>query len=147
MASKFHQGVYIPTNPDKYIGKGSIKYRSGWERQCMLFFDNHPSVLQWASESISIPYLDPITGRKKNYIPDFLVIFETKDKQKLVEMVEVKPSKETGITQKKRVNSNTQLIIARNHSKWSAAMKYCEKNGINFRVITELELFGPKGKK
>src|SRR5271167_3667971 len=95
--SKFNQGFYVPKNPDKFIGKKLPFARSGWENTCMQFFDNHSSVKFWSSESITIPYHDPITGKNRNYIPDFLVVYESVDGQRQVEMIEVKPAKETGI--------------------------------------------------
>jgi hypothetical protein len=29
--TKYSQGIYIPKHPEKYVGKGSIKFRSSWE--------------------------------------------------------------------------------------------------------------------
>ena len=144
--AKYRQGFYVPAHPEKYVGKGSIRYRSGWEKTAMAFFDNHPGIKQWASESIYIPYTCPLTGKTKNYIPDFFIIYETKDKVKKAEIIEIKPLKETGA---KQVNSSrNKLIVARNTAKWTAAVAYCEKNNIGFRVVTEVELFGAgKGKR
>ena len=31
----FQQGNYQVKNPSKYIGKGTPRYRSGWELKCM----------------------------------------------------------------------------------------------------------------
>lgn len=145
MGTKFNQGFYQPKFPEKYIGKGLPKYRSGWENTVMQFFDSHPNVKFWSSESVTIPYHDPVTGRNRQYIPDFLVVYETIDKKRIVEMVEVKPSKETGI--KKVKGAKAQSVVATNQAKWASAIKYCEQNGIKFRVITENEIFGHKGKK
>jgi hypothetical protein len=145
MGSKFNQGFYQPKFPEKFIGNTLPTYRSGWENTVMQFFDNHPNVKFWSSESVSIPYHDPVTGKNRKYIPDFLVVYETIDKKRIVEMVEVKPSKETGM--KKVKGAKAQSVIATNQAKWASAIKYCEQNGIKFRVITELEIFGHKGKK
>jgi len=142
--AKYSQGIYNPVHPEKYLGKGVIRYRSSWESKFMLFLDHHPSIKQWASESIYIPYKCPVTGKSKNYIPDFFIIYETKDGTKKAEVIEIKPLKETGA---KRVNSQrNQLIVARNLAKWQAATAYCAKQGLTFRVISENSLFG-NGKK
>ena len=76
MAVKFSQGVYQPLNPSKYIGKKKYPtYRSGWELTIMRFFDNHPSVQFWSSESEKIPYYNPLTGKQTIYIPDFFIVY------------------------------------------------------------------------
>lgn len=31
--SRFHQGVYEPKNPEKYLGSKRIFYRSSWEKK------------------------------------------------------------------------------------------------------------------
>ena len=54
--SKFANGLYVLKNPQKYVGKNSPRYRSGWEHAFMRFCDTNENVLQWASESINIPY-------------------------------------------------------------------------------------------
>jgi hypothetical protein len=144
MASKFAQGIFNPKNPAKYVGKGTIRYRSGWELTAFNMIDQHPSILQWASESIVIPYIDKATGKKKNYIPDLFLIYKDKNGVKKAEIVEIKPSSQTG--QNKPKNLAESAVIMRNLSKWSAASAYAAKNGMTFRVITEKDLFGQKGK-
>ena len=37
--------------------------------------DENEAIQQWASESIKIPYRDPLTGKPTIYVPDFLVVF------------------------------------------------------------------------
>ena len=64
--SRFANGTYTLTNPAKYVGKGTPRYRSGWEHSFMRFCDTNDNVLQWASESIAIPYMNPVTGKKSN---------------------------------------------------------------------------------
>jgi hypothetical protein len=142
MANKFYQGIFTPKNPHKYVGKKAPIFRSGWEKNVMDFFDQHPSVVQWASESIQIPYHDPLTGKHKMYIPDFFIIYLDSKGDKHAEIIEVKPSSQTG--QKKTKSAINNCHIARNTAKFSAAMAYCEHNGISFRVLTELEIFGKR---
>jgi len=50
--SRFAQGPYTVKNPTKYVGKGTPRYRSGWELSFMRFLDNNDNVMQWASYSI-----------------------------------------------------------------------------------------------
>lgn len=140
---KWSQGIFEPSHPEKYIGKGRIKFRSGWEKTMMIFLDNHPSILQWSSESIIIPYTDCLTKKKKNYIPDFFIIYVDKLGVKKAEIIEVKPSKQAGLTKTKSLVEQAQVL--KNRSKWEAAKAWADKQGIGFRVVTELSLFrGPK---
>jgi hypothetical protein len=63
---KYSKGVYNIKNKQKYIGNHMPIYRSSWENTFMIFCDNHPNVIQWCSESIAIPYVDPLTQKKKD---------------------------------------------------------------------------------
>lgn len=113
----------------------------------MVFFDNHPMVIAWSSESISIPYRNPLTGRQTVYVPDFLVVYERNGK-KHAEMIEVKPAKEVpGYEQKRRLTKKDKLAQVLNAAKWQAAISFCAKRGITFRVITENDLYQFKRKK
>ena len=138
--TKFAQGIYIPKNPSKYIGKHQPKYRSGWELVFMQFCDNNNSVLQWASESMVIKYRHPLTGKPTNYIPDFFVLYENKRGQKVAEIVEIKPKKQS-IIESKVASARDRAVVAINHAKWAAANAYCKAQGLTFRVITEDDLF------
>ena len=137
---KWAQGIYTPKNPAKYVGKHAPKYRSGWELTFMTFCDNNRNVLYWASEALSIPYLNPVTGKKTNYIPDFFVVYENKHGKKLAEVVEIKPKKQS-LIESRVASAKDRAIVAINHAKWQAATAYCKQQGYTFRVITEDDLF------
>ena len=144
--AKWAQGIYTPKNPDKYIGKHKPKYRSGWELTFMTFCDSNNNVLYWASESLRIPYRNPITGKPSTYVPDFFVVYENKRGSKVAEVVEIKPKKQS-LIESKVASAKDRLVVAVNHAKWAAAMAYCKAQGYAFRVITEDDLFynGRKG--
>lgn len=137
--SKFAQGVYQPKNPDKYVGKGLPRYRSGWEWSFFQFCDNNNNVLQWASEAISIPYRNPITGKNSNYVPDIFMTYRTKNNQVRAEIVEIKPRKQSLI--EGRMSDRDRAVVAVNHAKWNAAVKWCSRAGLVFRVINETDMF------
>lgn len=143
--ANFAQGRYHVKNKHKYIGKSVPKYRSGWELTFMMFCDNHDSVIQWASESIQIPYRNPLTGKQTIYIPDFFVMYQDKLGRKIAEIVEIKPKKQS-LIESRVVSARDRAAVALNHAKWAAAMAYCKKIGCTFRVITEDDLFY-KGKR
>lgn len=130
-------------------------FRSSWELSMMMWLDKHPYVLQWASESLEVPYQNPLTGKWTVYIPDFIVIYAdgSGNGQQHCEMVEVKPKKECPGYQPKlnertgrtaRVSKQTQLAQVVNAAKWTAAMQFCKKRGWKFRVITEESLYNYK---
>jgi hypothetical protein len=145
MSLKFSQGVYTVQNPEKYIGVGSPRYRSSWEFTFMNFCDNNPSVHQWASESIKIPYKDPLSGRNTIYVPDFLIVYLDKNHKKHAEIIEIKPANQT---LKERVGKNpyNQAQYVKNMAKWAAASNWCQNNGMKFRVINEQDIYH-NGKK
>lgn len=143
--ANYAQGIYTPKNPHKYVGKHKPKYRSGWEFTFMTFCDNHAGVISWASEAIQIPYKNPLTGKQTVYIPDFFVLYEDKNGNKRAEIVEIKPKKQS-LIESRVASAKDRLTVALNHAKWAAAMAYCKKIGVTFRVITEDDLFY-KGKR
>jgi hypothetical protein len=142
--TKYSQGEWTPTNPSKYIGKYPITYRSSWELSVFRVLDAHPSVTQWASESISIPYKHPLTGGWHFYIPDLMIVFTDKNGSRRAELVEIKPAKEAYADRAKSKKDKATLAV--NQAKWAAAMAWCHKNGLTFRVLTEDQLF-KNGKK
>jgi len=143
--SKFAQGVYQVANPQKYVGKKEPRYRSGWEHAFMRFCDNNENILQWASESISIPYRHPLTGKATIYIPDFLITYRTKDNRMCAEVIEIKPKKQSVLESK--ASARDRAIVAVNYAKWDAAQKWCRRQGLTFRVVTEDDIFHTGSKK
>lgn len=137
--SHWANGKYEIQNPAKYVGNGTPRYRSGWEFSFMRFCDNNDHILQWASESVAIPYRNPVTGKMSRYIPDFLVSYRTRDNTMRAELIEIKPKKQSVIESK--MNSRDRAVVAVNYAKWDQAMKWCKRNGLSFRVITELDMF------
>ncbi len=142
--SKFAQGAYVVKNKIKYVGKGTPRYRSGWELAFMRFLDNNDNILQWASESISIPYRNPITGKQSIYIPDFLITYRNRNNQMVAEVIEIKPKKQSVVESK--MKANERATVAVNYAKWDSATKWCRKQGLLFRVITEDDMFRNGGK-
>ena len=137
--SKFAQGPYTIKNASKYVGKGTPRYRSGWEHAFMRFLDNNEHVVNWASESITIPYRNPVTGKQSLYVPDFLITYRNKNNQLIAELVEIKPKKQSVIESK--MSAREGAVVAVNYAKWDAATKWARRNGLTFRVITEFDMF------
>ena len=143
---KFAQGRFEVKNPSKYVGKKTPMARSSWEFIFMKMLDEHPGVETWASESIQIPYRDPLTGKYTIYVPDFFIVYIDKDKKKHAELVEVKPASQTFAAQVGKSQFNQAQNI-KNIAKWEAASAWCKQQGVRFRVINENEIFHQGGKR
>ena len=146
MSLKFSQGVYKVKNPEKFVGSKLPTYRSSWEYTFMTFCDNNPSVQQWSSESVKIPYRDPLTGKQTVYVPDFLIVYVDKNMQKHAELVEIKPQNQM-LKEKVGKNPYNQAQYVKNMAKWAAAGQWCKQQGIRFRIINETDIFHSGSKK
>ena len=61
----------------------------------MVFCDNNPSILEWGSEEVIIPYRCPTDGRVHRYFPDFYIKVHEKSGSVTKYIIEVKPKKQT----------------------------------------------------
>ena len=143
--SKYSQGEFIPKNPQKIVGNATVQYRSSWELRVMMLLDQHPYVINWASESLRIPYINPFTGRQTFYVPDFMVMYKDKDGQTKTDIIEVKPRKQAVIGLARSQQEKAAVVL--NMAKWEAAKAWCKKHGANFRVMTEEDIYNRMGEK
>jgi hypothetical protein len=138
--AKFAQGRFEMKNPDKYVGKKTPLARSSWEFVFMRMLDENPGVINWASESIQIPYQDPLTGRYTIYVPDFFMVYADKTGKKHAEVIEVKPASQTFREQVGKSKYNQEQYV-KNLAKWEAAQVWCKQQGLVFRVVNEGDIF------
>ncbi len=143
--SKYKQGTYKPLPTGKYKGKGNPRYLSSWELKFFRWCDNNPNIVEWTSESVIIPYVNPLDGRAHRYMVDNKVII--REGNTLVKyLIEIKPKRQT---QKPKTHGNKKkstilyenIEYIRNQSKWKAAEQWCRKHGYKFQVLTEDHLF------
>lgn len=141
--SKFRQGIFNPKNKTKYIGKEKPVYRSGWELKFFRWCDDNSNVVEWASEAVIIPYLNPATGKVQRYYTDGVVAIKENNCIKRY-IIEIKPSSQVIPPQPGKKKKSTLLYetlrFAQNQAKWEAARKWCEKKGYSFWILTEKEL-------
>jgi hypothetical protein len=140
------KSIYKPSHPEKYLGNSSnIICRSSWERQFCRYCDVNPNIVKWASEEFSIPYISPVDGRRHRYYPDFLIEVKEKSGKLKKYVIEIKPKKQTlPPVKKKRVTKgfiSEAKTYAVNQAKWKAAVDFCKDNLIEFKIITEDELY------
>lgn len=143
--SKYKQGIYKPTNSNKYKGAKNPRYLSSWELKFFRWCDNNPRVIEWSSESIIIPYINPIDQKAHRYMVDNRVVIR-EGKETVKYLIEIKPKKQTrkptSHGNKKRSTILYENIeYVRNQAKWEAAKKWCKKHGYKFQIITEDHLF------
>lgn len=143
--SNWSQGIYTIKNPKKYIGNHNPKYRSSWELRMMMFLDENKNITHWASEAISIPYKNPVTGKISRYIPDFFVVYENKFHAIKAEIIEIKPRSQTSLNEAKSKHDKIHALV--NQAKFAAAVAYCKLHGYIFRVISEDSIFANTKKR
>jgi hypothetical protein len=140
-----YKGKFNPENPSKYAGDVSnIIYRSLWERKFMVFCDTNPSVIRWASEEISIPYISPVDNDYHRYYPDFIIKVRDKNNNIKTYLIEVKPEKQCKEPKKGKKSNKTYLTEMKqwdiNNKKWEAAKKFAAQQNWEFKILTEKTL-------
>jgi hypothetical protein len=141
--SKFKQGIFNPINKEKYKGTFPILYRSSYELKYFRWCDHNPAVISWGSESIIIPYQNPLTGKVSRYFVDSNITVKTKTGEFKKFLIEIKPSIQTLPPKPSR---NTKSLLRRqaeyvkNRAKWEAATQWSKKKGYEFTILTEKHL-------
>jgi hypothetical protein len=142
---RYSQGIYKPKHPEKYVGDvNRIVYRSSWELRFNDFLDSNPNILRWGSEVVVVPYIKPTDGKVHKYYVDYVIEYQNKDGETLIELIEVKPLNQVKSPRggKRKSLVYETLTFEINKSKWMAATKFAESKGWKFRIITEQQLFG-----
>ena len=140
-----YKGKYRPSHPEKYKGNPmNIVYRSLWERKFMVYCDKNDSILEWASEEISIPYRSPVDNRVHRYFPDFYMKVKERNGRIKRYVIEVKPAKQTKPPVKPKRQTKGYIReayeYAKNQAKWKMAREFCADRQWEFKVVTEKEL-------
>ena len=102
------------------------------------------SIISWASEEFSIPYVSPKDNRVHKYYPDYLIKVKEKNDKIKTYVVEVKPYKQTRPPKPKVAKQNHILlsVLPMQSIKQSGKLQneFCEDHRIEFKVVTEKEL-------
>ena len=137
-----YKGYFTPKTPKKYKGNPSkIIFRSLWDRKVMQWCDSNPSIIEWSSEEISIPYFCPTDRKKHKYFPDFYIKIINNGEIN-IQIIEVKPKKQTVPPNNKKRKTKKRMITEakmwlKNTAKWKAATEYCKIRNWEFHIITE----------
>lgn len=140
-----YKGRYRVINPVKYKGDlQEITYRSSWELRFMKWCDLNPSVLEWGSETIIIPYKSPVDSRIHRYFVDFYIKVKSKDGSITKYLIEIKPERFTkppAIPERKTKRFIEEVFqYGVNQAKWTAANEFCLDRGLKFLVLTEKDI-------
>jgi hypothetical protein len=153
-SKRYKKGFYIIQNPEKYIGNPQeVIYQSSWEFAFCKFCDLNDRVIKWCGEGLQIAYQitnDIGTIETHRYYPDFYLEMNTPgDKEKYEKfLIEIKPKKDCEFpvqpkTQTLKMLENYEYALRthkKNLYKWAFTKQWCEKRGIKFIIVTELDL-------
>ena len=136
--SKYRQGYFIPSHPEKYKGSLPIIYRSGLEKKIFSILDLSNSIVEWSSESVKIQYWDPLKDKYRTYFPD--VCFKDKDGE--FYLGEIKPaSKLKRPVKGSKMKASTWKMICEeyiiNAEKIKAMKNLCSVNGYHAVIMDE----------
>lgn len=140
--TKQAQGIFPIKNIHKYSSSNPPIYRSSWEKDVMVSLDNNPAVIEWSVEPFPIPYMCPVDNKMKNYWPDFIVRYIGPDGKEKVQLIEIKPLKQCHMEMAKTKKDKLTVLV--NQAKWTYAYTFCQNNGIEFKLLTERELYKKK---
>ena len=111
-----------------------------WELRFMKYCDSNPSILEWSSEEIVIPYRS-LDNKIHRYYPDFWIKYKNAEGNIKCEVIEVKPKAQCRKPTKKNKHYGKYIREARtyaiNQLKWEAAREYCADRNYDFRILTE----------
>ena len=140
-----YKGRYRVCNPFKYKGNlHEVIYRSSWELKFMKWCDTSPSVLEWGSETIVIPYKSPVDNKVHRYFVDFYI--KVRDKNVIITkyLIEIKPEKFTKPPDRPKKQTKKFIdevfLYGTNQAKWKAAEEFCIERNMKFMVLTERDL-------
>ena len=150
---EYYKGQYIPENKEKclniQIQKQYPIFRSSYERKFFYWLDNNANVIRWGSEIIKVPYIYAVDHRKHNYYTDIYceIVDKSGDTKKF--LIEIKPSSQTIAPKKPKINNRKAVRryvyemkrYIQNQNKWKAARAFANSNNMEFKIITEKDLF------
>jgi hypothetical protein len=144
---KYKQGLYTLLNPDKYIGNPiDIKFRSSWEQAFCRYLDTNDKIIKWGCEQPIITYSD-LRGKVHRYYVDYYYqLCVNGDPLNFKQIIaEIKPTSELKPPEKPKNETAKALenyeyavrTYIKNKLKFSAAVDYAAKHGMEFVIITE----------
>jgi hypothetical protein len=133
---RFKQGYINPNSCKKLYESQKNKpiiYRSSYERKFIEYLESSNIVESWGSECIEIKYIDKFDNTQHTYFPDYVANING-----VVHIFEVKPYNQC-IPPDNNLPKDGYAwrTYIKNISKWEATKKFCNTNGLKFKIITE----------
>lgn len=145
MYTKTYKGKFKVKNPVKYRGDlNNIVYRSLWELRFMNWCDQNPSIMEWGSEIVVVPYVSPLDMKVHRYFVDFFIKVKNSESRIEKYLVEIKPERFTKPPEipkrktKRFIDEVFQYGV--NDAKWKAAFEFCQDRNMKFVILTEKDL-------
>ena len=143
--TKTYKGKFRTKNPSKYKGDvNNIVYRSLWELRFMKWCDSNPSVQEWGSETVIVPYISPLDKKVHRYFVDFYIKVVDKNGGLQKYLIEIKPERFTKPpiipARKTKAFIDEVFQYGVNEAKWKAAFEFCQDRNMKFMVLTEKDL-------
>ena len=145
--AKYRQGMYKVVNKDKYKGNAEkVRFLSSYELAVFRFLDTHSSIIEWGAEEFIIPYFSSADGKKRRYMIDVYCKYKNRKGEIIQELIEIKPFCQTQppinkTTKHKQVYLQELYTYSVNTDKWKAATKYAKERKMQFRILTEKDIF------
>jgi len=145
MYNNTYKGRYRIINEYKYKGDIlNVIYRSLWEARFMKWCDLNPSIMEWGSEIVIIPYISPVDNKVHRYFVDFYIKLKNNNNEIQKFLIEIKPERFTKppLVPKKKTKKFIDEVFTYsiNEAKWKAANEYCLDRKMKFLILTEKEL-------
>jgi len=149
---EYYNGNYIPENKKKCLNLTILKsnpvFRSGYERKFFYWLDHNDNVKRWGSEIIKVPYIFLVDRRQHLYYIDIYCEILGKDGKLKKYLIEIKPSSQTVAPKRPKIKNKKAYKrfiyevkrYIQNKNKWRAARAFANKNGLEFKIITEKDL-------
>ena len=119
--------------------KKTCLFKSSWEFDFAKHLDSNNKVIDWGYEEIEIPYVSPITDEETTYLPDFWVVWIDDEDVKHKDIIEIKPACET--IEREALTDQNNIRLITNIAKWKAAKELLDNEHLNFKIITEDQLY------
>jgi hypothetical protein len=156
IGGRYHQGIYSPKNPQKYIGfTAAPTYRSLLELEVFQILDDNDIVIRWTSESDQtiIKFKNPFYGKRSGYRTNLKIISYHPDiyaelkngntiKKYLMEIKPLSKLKRPSVNDSERIK--IEYIIVK--SKEAAAIEWCKPRNMEYIFVTEKTIHNLKKK-
>ena len=127
MATKF-----FLHNPERYIGNiNDVMYSDKRMLHLFTICDRSRVVSKWSIERAVIHFLNPKTKDMDTFHPDLMIKYMHNGKE-VTEVLDIRSVDQSNKSHREALRDPVNI------AKWEAAKSLCEKNGIVFKVVSDV---------